>query len=174
MTRMCSIKKIDQQGFTEGFTLVELLVVISLIGILAGVMISILNPVKQRRVAEDGVKQSNLQKLALGIEAYANANSKYPTNAEMTPGGSNIPTSTEVAIFISKIPNGEPTAGTTYTYEGEAIIAPATPSYFGVSVPKSSDTTKCFKYHSSWGKIQDCSASAGCAANSIRNKDACN
>jgi prepilin-type N-terminal cleavage/methylation domain-containing protein len=137
----------------EGFTLVELLIVISLIGILASVSLSILNPKKQRNVAEDGVRQSNLEKYALGIEAYANANGEYP--GDTTSDG--VPDGADVATFISKIPNGEPTVGTTYPYTVAADKAS-----FGVYVTKASDTTFCFKYLSIWGKMKVC-PSARCA-----------
>jgi prepilin-type N-terminal cleavage/methylation domain-containing protein len=130
-----------------GFTLVELLIVISLIGILASVSLSILNPKKQRNVAEDGVRQSNLEKYALGIEAYANANGEYPVDTT----GDGVPDGADVATFISRIPNGEPTAGTTYPYTVAADKAS-----FGAYVTKASDTTSCFKYLSVWGKMKVC------------------
>ncbi len=126
--------------------MVELLVVVSLVGILAGVTISIINPVKQRQVAEDGVKQSNLQKLALGVEAYGNANSKYPAAA----GGKPDPADADVGQFIKQYPDGEP-AGSTYTYYNDS-----TNGTFSIVVMKSEVATACFKYHSSWGKIQSC------------------
>ena len=132
----------------RGFTLVELLVVISLVGILAGVMISIINPVKQRKIAEDGVRTSNLQKLALGIESYANANGNYPEKISVDTN--NVPEDPEIAVFISRVPNDEPTKPLSYVYESTDGTS------FGVAVPMASDSTKCFKYHSSWGKIKHC------------------
>lgn len=142
--------KTRQRFYNKGFTLVELLVVISLVGILAGVTISIINPVKQRQVAEDGVKQSNLQKFALGVEAYGNANSKYPDEAGGKP---NPTTDPDVGQFIKQYPDGEP-AGSTYTYYNDS-----TNGTFSIVVMKSEVTTACFKYHSSWGKIQSCTGS---------------
>jgi len=150
----------------RGFTLIELLVVISLIGILAGVTISILNPVKQRKIAEDGVRQSNLEKYALGIEAYANADGSYPV-APIAVDAQNVPTDVEVKTFISKVPNNEPTNPLTYSYEVSADHLT-----FGVSVPKASDTAGCFKYHSSWGKIKECSL-ANCVAGKIVDGNVC-
>lgn len=134
----------------QGFTLVELLVVISLVGILAGVTISIINPVKQRKVAEDGVKQSNLQKFALGIEAYGNANSSYPSS--ITFDVNNVPTvPPDLVNFLSRRPNGEPT-GSSYNYYYNAVSG-----NFAITVTKSDTTSsQCFKYRSAWGKIKTC------------------
>jgi len=139
---------------TRGFTLVELLVVISLIGILAGVMISTINPVKQRKIAEDGVKMANLQKYALGIEAYGNASSSYP--AAITLNADNVPTDpTDLVDFVSRVPNGEP-SGATYSYFSTAG------DNFAVTVTMSEDTASCFKYRAAWGKIKTCPVATSC------------
>lgn len=144
----CNIRKSYQQGFT----LVELLIVISLVGILAGVTISIINPVKQRHVAEDGVRQANLEKYALGIEAYANATGKYP--ASVTLGANNVPVNPEIeklSEFVSKVPKDEPTPLLDYTYYGLVDN-----SVFSIYVLKASDVNFCFRYLSTWGKIKVC------------------
>ena len=135
----------------SGFTLIELLVVISLVGILSGVTLLILNPKKQQQVAEDGIRQSNLEKLSSGIEAYASANGEYPAQDDMIPDSNNKPTGLEAAVFISKIPNNEPTQGVIYTYS-----TPSDRSSFSVWVSKASDPAACFKYQSDWGKLRDC------------------
>lgn len=146
----------------HGFTLVELLIVISLVGILSGVALSIINPKKQRQVAEDGVRQSNLNKYALGIESYGNSVGKYPTESKMADAnGDGKPDDIEVAGFISKIPNNEPTVGVTYTYK-----VASDQSAFAVSVPEAGDSNACYKYQSDWGRVKECvpcdGATGGC------------
>lgn len=62
----------------KGFTLIELLIVIVIIGILAGVVLQILNPAKQQRRARDGVTKSAMEKLALAFGAYNSAYGTFP------------------------------------------------------------------------------------------------
>lgn len=62
----------------KGFTLIELLIVIVIIGILAGVVLQILNPARQQNRARDGVTRSNMNKLALAFGSYNSAYGNYP------------------------------------------------------------------------------------------------
>jgi prepilin-type N-terminal cleavage/methylation domain-containing protein len=57
----------------RGFTLIELLVVIMIIGILSGVMVSVLNPQRQRDRAKFAVVKSNMEKVCLAANACAAA-----------------------------------------------------------------------------------------------------
>lgn len=162
------MKKVNCSNKTSGFTLVELLVAVSVLIILTGAAITVINPVAQRNKAEDGIRQSNLEKLALGIEAYANANGRYPPTAYIDSRYVPDPTNPDVPVFISNMPNDEPTAGTVYMYRSTSDLL-----YFGVWVRRASDTTKCFKYYSAWGKIQECTVTVGCTGTSVRT-DTCN
>jgi general secretion pathway protein G len=144
---------------TYGFTLVELLVVISILGVLAGVTISIINPVEQRKKAQDGIRLSNLEKMALGIEAYGNANGSYPLETAITTVDSDYrPTDPEVATFISTIPTEQP-AGAAYTYK----INSSSGGFGLIVFTQGSSATSgyCFKYHSDWGKIKKCPTQGG-------------
>jgi len=129
----------------SGFTLVELLIVIVLIGILSGVAISTLNPTQQRLTAEDGVKRSNLSKIVDAVEAYNGGETSYPLTGDFCNA-----TSVFSKTYMAKCPNGEPN-GATYTYSSNGTS-------FGVVVAKSfqASATQCIKYRSSWLKPQDC------------------
>ncbi|MFH1955763.1 MAG: type II secretion system protein, partial [Patescibacteria group bacterium] len=49
----------------SGFTLIELLIVIAIIGILAGVLIAVINPAQQRLKANQAVMRSSVSKACL-------------------------------------------------------------------------------------------------------------
>ncbi|MBU1132811.1 MAG: prepilin-type N-terminal cleavage/methylation domain-containing protein [Patescibacteria group bacterium] len=51
----------------KGFTLIELLVVIVIIGILAGVLIAVINPARQQNRARNGVIKATIQKVGFAI-----------------------------------------------------------------------------------------------------------
>ena len=66
----------------EGFTLIELMVSVLVLGILATVLFSIVNQARQTGRARDAANHSNLQKAASGIEAYYYGEGSYPTPSD--------------------------------------------------------------------------------------------
>jgi len=78
--------KLSQQGFT----LVELLIVIVIIGILAGVVIGTLNPIQQQNRAKDGVTRSQIDKMAMSAKGLyvssPRSSNRSPTPAEFMAG----------------------------------------------------------------------------------------
>jgi len=71
----------------NAFTLVELLIVISVIAVLSGVSLTVLNPTRQRNIAQDSVNKSTMYKLAEGIESnfVASNATTYPLNIFTPP-----------------------------------------------------------------------------------------
>lgn len=73
---------------TSGFTIVELLIVIVVIGILAAITVVAFNGIQNR--ANDTAIQSDFRSVASKIEAYKAINGAYPTVAQMTNGDAGI------------------------------------------------------------------------------------
>ena len=63
----------------KGFTLVELLVVVSLIGVLATLVIANLNSARER--ARDANRKSDLRNIQTALRLYYNDNGRYPASA---------------------------------------------------------------------------------------------
>lgn len=68
----------------RGFTLVELLIAISLIAILSGVLFSVINPRGIQAKARDSQRVSDLTKIKVALENYFADNRSYPTYATWT------------------------------------------------------------------------------------------
>ena len=65
-----------------GFTLVELLVVIALIGILVTIVIVAINPVERLKNARDTDRKSAIAQIALGLNVYLVLKGYYPEDIE--------------------------------------------------------------------------------------------
>ena len=65
------IRLVTRERNTLGFTLIELLIVIVIIGILAGVVISIINPAQVQRKAREATMRANVDKYCTALYACA-------------------------------------------------------------------------------------------------------
>lgn len=85
-----------------GFTLIEILVVIALIGILAGVLLVSLQGV--RASARDAQRKADLETIQSALEIYKSTCGKYPTS--LTSGGSALKGcgASGTTIFLSSVP----------------------------------------------------------------------
>lgn len=63
-----------------GFTLIELLIVVALIGILSGLVLSIINPRGFKAKARDGQRVADLKKIQTGLELYFADYRVYPVS----------------------------------------------------------------------------------------------
>ncbi|MFA5776405.1 MAG: type II secretion system protein [Patescibacteria group bacterium] len=76
------MRKVSAQYFSgQGFTLMELLISISLIAILTGVLLAVLNPRGIQAKARDSQRISDLSKVKVALESYFSDNRGYPISA---------------------------------------------------------------------------------------------
>jgi len=74
----------------KGFTLIELLIVIVIIGILAGVLIAIIDPNAQQNRARDAGVQASINKAALAAGGFVSAYGRTPEGDEFYNALSNV------------------------------------------------------------------------------------
>lgn len=100
----------------KGFTLVELLVVVAILGILAGAILIAINPLEQLARGRDAGRKSSLSQLGNAVQSYySSQNVTYPTQGTlwMTTGTAGGTTGLQAAGEIKVLPSN-PTA-TGYT-----------------------------------------------------------
>jgi len=123
-----------------GFTLVELMIVVSVIGTLSGVGISLLNQGKQKNRAQDAVNLANLEKAVTAVESYFyNEGGKYP---------SSVPDETNTTLnnYIKTWPEG-------FIYKYDAGL-----NVYSIVVRRKSNTNY-YKYISNCFRIMECVSS---------------
>lgn len=151
--------------FSKGFTLIELIVVIAVLGVLAAVVILGLNPVEQIARAKDAQRKTTLGQLARALQAYATShNGTYPAagavpapTATTAPAGpSPTPVSASSATWITtladtgEIKSAPADSGTTCTLSpqsgycyGTGMIAGNSEAIVYVKLGSQSEKSKC-------------------------------
>ncbi|KKU30604.1 MAG: hypothetical protein UX44_C0018G0001, partial [candidate division WWE3 bacterium GW2011_GWA1_46_21] len=74
----------------KGFTLIELLIAIVIIGVLAGVLIAIINPTAQRNKAADAGVKAAMNKVALATESYVSSYGTIPDEVQFLAALQNV------------------------------------------------------------------------------------
>jgi len=119
----------------NGLTMIELLLVIGMMTVLAGITVGLVDVNRNQEIAEEGVSRANLVKAAAGIEGFFSAEGYYP--ASTSAAG--------VSSYISNWP------GADYIYFYDATL-----QEFSVSIVVTSNVNKMLKYSSVWKEIRDC------------------
>lgn len=97
----------------RGFTLLELLISISIIGVLAGLLT--VNFVGVRQRGRDVQRKSDLKQIGLALEVYRADQGTYLTNFPSC----GVPLGQGSSTYLKKIPC-DPTSGQSYTYTASA------------------------------------------------------
>jgi len=119
-----------------GFTLVELLIAISIIGVLTGILVVVINPGQVQRRTRDGIRSSNVSKLSSAVEAYNASEGVYPSSkSDLQP------------VYIKNSPDGRPQSDDVYNYgqytDGACVWVDA------------ESKSGCIKYRTSWGEVRE-------------------
>ena len=112
------MKKLLKSKSSPGFTLIELMIVIVIIGLLSGILIALINPTKTQNRARDATIKAAINKIALAAGAFNSATGAVPQGIEL-PGEltTNVIVGTTAASSALFTVNGNPlplacTAGT--------------------------------------------------------------
>ena len=99
--------------FSRGFTFVELMVTIAIIGILSSIILPNLGGARER--ARDAERVTEVGQIALAMELFYNTCRSYPTAlATSDDAGGTCPGSVKLSTFLPAIPQGP--KGETYGY----------------------------------------------------------
>jgi type II secretory pathway pseudopilin PulG len=123
----------------RGFTLVELLLAISVPCFIARVLLAVFAGDIQNDRAADAVRRANIEQVVDGLETHFAVEGSYPD----APGDASL------EIYITAWPDDQP-EGAVYSYAVESNNM-----NFGVVVITSQDDL-AYKYRSEWGEIREC------------------
>jgi len=97
-----------KRGFSEGFTLIEIMVVILILGLLATIVVQSLRGATDK--AKRTKAQADISEIKTALDRYYLDNGSYPTSDQglqalsTPPTSGNIPTNYEQGGYIEKVP----------------------------------------------------------------------
>jgi|GEM_PF-6093373 len=89
-----------------GYTLTELLIVISLLGILAAVLLATLDPFVQLKKARDAKRKTTLVRMKKQLDDYFNDNNKYPVTVTFCQTSDDFSTSAVKTSICDPVNSG--------------------------------------------------------------------
>jgi|SRR3989304_4803890 len=108
--------------YSRGFTLVELLVIIGLVGVIFAGTITLINPAHQLQKGRDAQRKGDLKTIQQAAELFRADNSRYPMfGSEASPVGGWAPASSMVlniggVTYLRTIPTGPSGNSCDYVY----------------------------------------------------------
>jgi general secretion pathway protein G len=103
----------NKQNKSKGFTLIELMLVVLIIGILSGIMLGIINVKGIQQKSRDARRISDMKKLQTALELYYADRRGYPLNIAWNTVSTALSASL-VPGYLTKMPS-DPLGGTTTT-----------------------------------------------------------
>jgi prepilin-type N-terminal cleavage/methylation domain-containing protein len=146
------MQNICPKNSQKGFTIIELIIVVLVVGLLSGVLVTVIDIGGQRDHARDGVLRQNLNDTVQVIETYRVTEGSYPDG-----GASQNPMTGSDSTLLSSYLDTWPT-GLVYNEDG---------SDFSIHVEKATTSGEYFKYSSDWQEMREC------GADGINTVDAC-
>ena len=134
----------------KGFTLIELLIVVSVIAVLAGVLMTIIDPAGSQGKARDGVRLNTVKNLAEAIESYRQVEGSYPLDGDPQNETSLLRT-TYIREWPAPVADDGAIDATSWSYRyAQAGIG------FVLYSPNSQGG--CYKYQTDWRNLMTCPA----------------
>lgn len=99
----------------KGFTLVEVLIVVGVIGILATSLIVLIDPISQSQKSRDSKRKADLKQIQSALELYRSDHGEYPPDGAIVSGSNLIEDGTEYLKVIPVDPKNE--GQYRYTYD---------------------------------------------------------
>jgi len=105
----------------KGFTLIEMLVVLAIIGIIGAALLATINPFAQLQKSNDSRRKSDLESVQRALELYYQDKGSYPASVsnQIAPGGTAVAWGSSWSPYMSKLPK-DPTSGNNYVYYSPA------------------------------------------------------
>jgi len=164
------VNKEERARSTQGFTLIELVTIIAIIGILATVLTIIINPATQIQKAHDAQRKSDLKQVQQALELYYQDNGQYPANdssghivdpnqATTYPPNGSIPWGQSWKPYMAQLPS-DPSPNHHYFYALGSNGSDNQTYYLYTSLERGFNDPQAIIEH----QVSTCSCVTGCSS----------